>query len=211
MRLARDSVRSVEMGWELRHHGNFEDAVKALTKAGEPAQELPSAFELDLIRVDLGDCLLRLRRYEEAYACFEQCSAREVRHPALFGMAAALHGLGLLEEAEMAYQNLLAERPGLEEALANLLSINVELFRLGEIEKYSRRLLELNPRSIPALKGLAMVLIERREFSKAVRFLAQLSPAVLEAGGRDEGIEYRLSQTAITNLEEARWRMSSAD
>ena len=200
--LARTAIRA---GWESRNRSRFDDAVAVLTKPRPGGEELPSEFELDLARLDLGDCLLRLERFEEAIACFDLCSSRPVRGPARFGKAVALQGMGLLEEAAGAYEVLLAEHAPVEEALANLIAIHVELFRLPQVEEYSRRLLELNPQSTAALKGLAVVLIERHDFSTAARCLFQLSNAAPETGDRQEGIEYRFSQSVIRSLEEANW------
>lgn len=203
---ARELARTaIVTEWESRNHSRFEDAVAVLTKPRPGGEELPSEFALDLARVDLGDCLLRLQRFEEAIACFGLCSSRALVQPARFGKAVALQGMGLLEEAASAYEVLLAEHPPVEEALANLIAIHVELFRLPQVEEYSRRLLELNPQAPAALKGLAMLLIERHDFANAMRCLSQLSNAAPETGHRENGIEYRFGQTVIRNLEEASW------
>jgi tetratricopeptide (TPR) repeat protein len=168
----------------------------------------PTQLELDMVRLDLGDCLLRLKRFDEALSCFELCISIGAREPALFGKAVALQGLGRLVEAEIAYESLLAQDPGIEEALANLIAINVESFRLPRIEAYSRRLLEMNPLSAVALRGLALVFIERRDFRNAANCLARLSKAMPDAPaeGQDgfplEGIKYRLRPKEVESLRE---------
>ena len=163
----------------------------------------PDRLELDLVRLELGDCLLRLKRFDEALLCFESCSSIGVRRGALFGRAVALQSLGRLEEAEDAYERLLSLDPQAEEALANLIAINVELFRLARIEELSQRLLEVNPGSAAARKGLALVHIERREFTPAARCLRQLPKDTTEtpAGASAEGIRYRLRGKSIHSLE----------
>jgi len=111
----------------------------------------------DEVRIGLGDCLLHLNRFEEALACFELCWSDGARGRATFGKAVALQLLRRIDEAETNYERLLTLDPKSEEALANLIAMSLEVVDLGRVERYSGRLLELCPKSVAALNGLALV------------------------------------------------------
>lgn len=178
----------------------------------EVAQALESALlatpERDDLRLELGSNLLRLNRLEEALACFDLCGPEALR-PALFGRAVALQRLGRFEAAERSYERLLTLDPAAEEALSNLIAMHVELFNLGRVEHYSRMLRGINPHSPAAIKGLALVAIERREY-KSAAFYCTLIPeqdageshGSPESDG-DSGIEYRLSWKIASKLRQA--------
>src|SRR5262249_5516061 len=78
--------------------------------------------------IALGDCFLRLNRPEEALESFDQCRAEMERPHALFGKAIALQRLRRFDEAEAAYESLLAIDPESEEALSNLVALAMEVF-----------------------------------------------------------------------------------
>ena len=134
-------------------------------------------------------------RFEEALESF---SGSEDAH-GFFGRAVALQLLARFEEAEAAYGRLLAAHPGHEEALANLIAMNVEKFDLARIEQYARRLLEISPDAPVALEGLIVVAVERRDFDLAASCFARLSR--LEEAGRD-AVEYRLSRHIVERLKD---------
>ncbi|HLH38322.1 MAG TPA: tetratricopeptide repeat protein [Bryobacteraceae bacterium] len=142
-----------------------------------------------------GERMLNLGRFEEALACF--AAKEEADLQALFGSAVARQMLGRFEEAEERYERLLAVDPKHQEALANLIAMNVERFHLGRVEEYSRRLLELNSRSAAALQGLVMVAVERRDYEAAARYFRQIVPAGAHGG---DAIEYRLSRQTVERL-----------
>ena len=102
----------------------------------------------DPIRLELGDCLLRLNRLEPALDCFDQCWSDGAQRQALFGKGVALQLLRRFDEAEVAYERLLALDGKAEEALANLIAMSMEVFDLERVRRYSRRLVEINPRSV---------------------------------------------------------------
>lgn len=168
----------------------------------------------DQIRIGLGDCLLHLNRFEEALACFDLCWSDAARTQALFGKAVALQMLRHFDEAEAAYQRLLAIDPKREEALSNLVAMSMEMFDTDRVQRYSLRLLEVRPQSLVALQGLAVVAIERREHEDAGRYLARIAEqsAASRAPGNeppdDGSIEYRVSREMIDYLDET-WRSLS--
>ena len=166
----------------------------------------------DEVRLELGDCLLHLKRLEEALSCFDQCWSDGSRRRAMFGRAVALQQLHRFDEAETNYERLLTLDPKAEEALSNLISISIELFDLNRVQQYSRRLLDLNPRSSTALKGLALVAIERREYENAAAHFfraVELEPELMQAAsGEDDveksgAIEYRIPRKVFATLVEA--------
>jgi tetratricopeptide (TPR) repeat protein len=161
----------------------------------------------DEVRIDLGDCLLHLNRLEEALVCFDQCWSGASRQRVLFGTAVALHLLRRFDQAEAAYERVLTLDPKAEEALSNLIAMCVEVFDLEKIQRYSRQLLDINPRSVPALEGLALVAIERRDHENAARFFARTAElGTVYAAQQEHGdgmIEYRLSREVLDRLTQA--------
>ncbi|HEX5431860.1 MAG TPA: tetratricopeptide repeat protein, partial [Bryobacteraceae bacterium] len=136
-------------------------------------------------------------------ACFDQCRPNAEK-PALFGKAAALQLLGRFDEAESAYERLLALDPAAREALSNLIAMHVERFNLSRVEHYSLRLRELDPQAPAARKGLALVAIERREYQAAAQYCSEISGDDSGADASTDGsIEYRLSWKVTGKLREA--------
>jgi tetratricopeptide (TPR) repeat protein len=162
----------------------------------------------DEFRLNLAGCLLRLQRFGAALECFDKCWSEASLRRALFGKAVALQFLRRFDEAENHYERLLAIDPDAEEALANMISMAMEVFELGRVQKYSQRLLELNSRSAAACKGLALCAIERRDYPAASRYyqqVAELEPGITnppEESG--DAVEYRISRKVFDSLEEAR-------
>ncbi|SRR5579883_593747 len=141
-----------------------------------------------------GQRFLEEGRFEEALACFQGDDPR-----AVFGRAVALQLLGRFEQAESEYQKVLARDPQNQEALANLIALNVERFDLANVERYSRRLLEIAEDAPIALEGLIVVGVERRDYDLAARCFARLKP--VQEGSRD-AVEYRLSRQMVERLRE---------
>jgi hypothetical protein len=75
------------------------------------------------------------------------------------------------------------------------------VFDLERVLRYSRRLVENNPRSVPGLQGLTLVAVERGDMDTAARHFSTLANQAPEPDHASEGsediIEYRLSQKAI--------------
>lgn len=142
-----------------------------------------------------GQSFLEEARFEEALACFHRAAGPR----ALFGRAVALHLLGRFEEAEAAYALLLESNPRHEEALSNLIALNVEKFDLARVERYALRLLEAVPDCPIALQGLIVVALERRDDNLAANCLARLSQP---APGSRDAVEYRLSAQTVVRLKD---------
>src|SRR5690348_12474374 len=145
-------------------------------------EEAAEAFDLSLkadrhrhqIRWQLADALLRLNRLEPALDRFDPCWSDAAQRPALFGKGVALQLLRRFDEAEMAYERILALDGKAEEALANLIAMSMEVFDLDRVQRYSRRLSAINATSVPALQGLALVAIERGEMATAAQYFLTL-------------------------------------
>jgi tetratricopeptide (TPR) repeat protein len=190
------------LGSCLRRLGRWEEAVEAFQTV------LHADPHRDPVRLELGDCLLRLNRLEQALNCFDQCWSDGAQRQAVFGKAVALQLLRRFDEAEIAYERVLALDGKAEEALANLIAMNMENFDLERVLRYSRRLVQINPRSIPGLQGLTLVALERGDMETAARHFATLAENAPESvrptrGGSDdmdtsdESIEYRLNTKVV--------------
>jgi tetratricopeptide (TPR) repeat protein len=197
----------MHLGSCLRRLGRWEEAVEAFQTV------LHSDPHRDPIRLELGDCLLHLNRVEQALTCFDQCWSDSAQRQAVFGKGVALQMLRRFDEAEIAYERVLALDGKAEEVLANLLAMSLERFDLERVLRYSRRLVETNPRSIPGLQGLTLVAVERGDMETAARHFSTLAEhssesirpsrgASGETDTSDEIIEYRLNGTAIDGFKE---------
>lgn len=154
----------------------------------------------DASRIGLGECLLHLKKPEDALACFEACWSEAARAPALFGKAVALQLLRRSDESEALYLRFLEMNPRSEEALGNLIALSMEVFDLARAESYSNRLLDLDARSAIALQALTVVAFERRDYESASAYycrLLEVTPEEQLARGEiesDDVFEYRLSR-----------------
>jgi tetratricopeptide (TPR) repeat protein len=161
----------------------------------------------DPIRLELGDCLLRLNRLEQALNCFDQCWSDAAQRQALFGKGVALQLLRRFDEAEIAYERMLAVDGKAEEALANLVAMSLEIFDLERVSRYSRRLVEINSRSIAGLQGLTLVAVERGDMETAARHFSLLAEHAPESirpvqDSSEEILEYRLNRKAVGRFKE---------
>ncbi len=125
--------------------------------------------------IGLGECLLRLGQPEKALPHFEECWSDSAQVQALFGKAVALQLLKRTEEAAATYEQYLHHEPGSGEALSNLIALSVEPLDLDRLDRYSLRLVELDPSSRVALQGLALSALERREYDSATGYMARLA------------------------------------
>jgi len=195
----------------LRHLGRWEEAAEALQMV------LTADPHRDQIRLELGDCLLRLNRLEQALNCLDQCWSDAAQRQALFGQGVALQMLRRFDQAEIAYERVLALDGKAEEALANLIAMSMELFDLERVWRYSRRLVEINPLSIAGLQGLTLVALERGDMETAAHHFSRLAEqapetvrptrdacddvdAANETGASNEIIEYRVNRDVFDRL-----------
>jgi tetratricopeptide (TPR) repeat protein len=139
--------------------------------------------------------LLDEGRYQEALEHFE--SGNDLR--SVFGRGVALQLLGRFDEAEEAYETVLAADPVHQETLANLLAMSVEEFDLKAVERYAKRLLDLDSTSAVALRGLIVVAVERHDYEFAAICFAKLT--LRDEHFRD-AIEYRLSRQIVDRLKD---------
>jgi len=161
------------------------DRAVRLEKEGQ--RELAAVAFLEVLDADpehaesmlrLGACLLSLGSTEEGLSWFERSLAgRGPWERALFGKAVALQKMGRLDEADTAYQALLRRNPAAAEPLANLIALSVARDDLARVTEYSRRLLDIDAESKPALQGLAMVAIRNGDQRAAVDYCTRLVQA----------------------------------
>ena len=191
----------MHLGSCLRRLGRWEEAVEAFQIV------LNADPHRDPIRLELGDCLLRLNRPEQALNCFDQCWSDAAQRQAVFGKGVALQLLRRVDEAEIAYERVLALDGKAEEALANLIAMSLEVFDLERVLRYSRRLVEISPRSVPGLQGLTLVAVERGDMETAARYFSTLAEHATESvrptrESSDDVIEYRLNRTAVDRFKD---------
>jgi tetratricopeptide (TPR) repeat protein len=191
----------MHLGSCLRRLGRWEEAVEAFQTV------LHADPHRDPIRLELGDCLLRLNRLEPALSCFDQCWSDAAQRQAEFGKGVALQLLRRFDEAEIAYERVLALDGRVEEALANLIAMSLEVFDLERVLRYARRLVEINPRSVPGLQGLTLVAVERGDMETAARHFSTLAEHASESvrpssDSSEDVIEYRLNRKAIDHFKD---------
>jgi tetratricopeptide (TPR) repeat protein len=163
----------------------------------------------DQAHIGLGECLLHLKRPEEALSCFEACWSESARGAALFGKAVALQLLRRFDEAESLYATILELDPNSEEALGNLIAMSMEVFDLSRVHRYALRLAGLAPRSTVALQALTLVAFERRDYETAADHFADLmQSAPQESFSRGDDAEdeiiYRLNEKDVARLTKLR-------
>jgi tetratricopeptide (TPR) repeat protein len=156
----------------------------------------------DNARIGLGDCLLYLNRPADALACFEACHRQSESDALLFGRAVALQMLSRWEEAEALFARVLETQPQADEALANLIALNVERFDLRRVELYALRLLRHDPDSLIALQALTMVAFEHRKYEEASDYYLRWRANLAEGGAaaREDAIQYRMSRESVDRL-----------
>ena len=190
----------MHLGSCLRRLGRWEEAVEAFQTV------LRADPHRDPIRLELGDCLLRLNRLEQALNCFDQCWSDAAQGQAAFGKGVALQLLRRFDQAEAAYERVLALDGRAEEALANLIGMSLEVFDLERVWRFSRRLVEINKSSIPGLQGLTLVAVERGDMETAALHFSALAehPRDLLPGSdsSEDIIEYRLNRKAIDRIKD---------
>ena len=189
----------MHLGSCLRRLGRWEEAAEAFQTV------LKADPHRDPIRLELGDCLLQLNRLEAALSCFDQCWSDAAQRQALFGKGVALQLLRRFDEAEIAYERLLTLDGKAEEALANLIAMSLEVFDLERVLRYARRLVEINPRSVPGLQGLTLVAVERGDLETGARHFSKLAEHAAESvrpspDSSDDVIEYRLNRKVIDHF-----------
>ena len=162
----------------LHHLGRWPEAAHAFQRV------LDSDPHRDDARLGLAACLLHLRRIEEALGNFDRCWTDAGRGRALFGKAVALQLLGRFDEAEAAYERLLASDPRFEEVLTNLIAMSMEVHDLEAVRRFSTRLLDVVPQSMIALRGLAAAALEQQHYEEAARYCSRIveqAPDCVEA------------------------------
>ncbi len=192
-----DSNAHYNLALCLQHCGRWDVAGEAFRRVLQLDGKREDA------RLGLGACLLHLNRAEEALTIFTHCRPGLDPAPALIGKAVALQLLRRFEEARMAYSALLASVPNSEEALSNLIALDIETEDLKRVWDHSIRLLDISPHSTVALQGLATAAFGGSDYSAAAFYcdrLLELAPDSLEAW---HNFRIALDQSSFSSSEPA--------
>lgn len=150
--------------------------------------------------VTLGELYERQGRWAAAAAAFERAvkNVRSAGRDVRLRWAAALlnlpDGQGA-SQARDALKELLATTPNDTRGLFLLSSANLQLGDFGAAEEGARKLLGLDPTSIPGLRALSAALVGRRDYRGVVELLTPFSKNVgTRAKGRDSEAALLLAQ-----------------
>jgi len=99
-------------------------------------------------------------------------------------LGAALHQLGLSDEAAELYEKLLPASPDSVDLLSHLISLSMVRKDHVRARELAERLLEIQPEARPALEGLAGAAFSRGDYATAVQYCSRL---VKIAGNSYEG------------------------
>ena len=137
------------------------------------------APELAATHGTIGDALVELGRYEEAFAAFDRYAARKPGFGAYVRVAYAQELLGRTGDAEATMRLALAAVPaGREPAAWTLTQLGKLRFGTGDVggaAREYRRALRVLPRYVPAREGLALTEAARGRPRGAVAILAPVA------------------------------------
>src|SRR5579871_1068145 len=153
---------------------NLAICLHRLERWDEASQAFQKALDIDPHRDDarlgMGDCLLHLGRAEQALSHFDHCWTEAAQTRALFGRAVSLQLLRHFEEADAAYHRYLSLVPDSEEAVSNLVALNMHTGDRDRARAFASRLLEISPQSQVALQCLAALALAQQDHEAAVRY-----------------------------------------
>ena len=213
----------------LERQEKFAEAAEAF---GQALTDDPARWQAELGR---GLCLLRVPSPQEALACLDRVE-ENARNSGLgnpqrarvydalrFGRAAALQQTGKLDQAWDIYQSLLPTYTDSVDLLANLVTLAASRKEWSTVEELSGSLVDLEPTSHAALRGLAAAALERgdshsavlyseetvRQYPKAAEGWFNLALAYDEAGQfREAGEAYEEALRLEPSLAEASANLS---
>ncbi|MEP7353932.1 MAG: tetratricopeptide repeat protein [Acidobacteriota bacterium] len=161
----------------LERQGKYSDAALAFEAATDRDSKLWQAW------TGRGLCLLRTGKADAALSCFDRALTIDPAHErTLFGRAVALHKLGRLDEAAELYRKLLPGNANAEELLANLVSLSIARKEDQKTKEFADRLLKVRPQSRSALEALALLALNRGDYSAAIQQCSQLVKLTAEPG-----------------------------
>lgn len=154
------------LGVVLARSGKGEDALDALHRA----LELEPAF--DDARTNLASVLKDCGRHLEAVRCYQELVHRGVQSPELYGgLAKALRGAGMLDDALEAGRRALRLKPAFPDALNDIANVLNELGRHDEAIEAYQRALAIDGRHARALLNLGRSLYALRNYQGALATL----------------------------------------
>jgi len=157
------------LGVCLYQLGNFEAALAAF---GESQRLAPDRFDTELATAN---CLLNLKRLDDAYVLFEKChEARPDDEKALLGKAVTLQLNGNAAEASEACKLLLQRATASLECLTNLTILGLQNKDFSLVRVAAERVRKLDANSEIALEGLAAVAFAADEFLEAAKYYERL-------------------------------------
>ena len=163
----------------LERQGSFTQAAEEFAQAAEHDPEHWQA------KLGEGLCLMRVGNPEIALAAIEKAGQQmpqQVRKQnnflLAFASAVAMHKCGRLEDAQLLYQQLLAQRPDSPELLANLISVSLSRGEKENVEEWASRLADLDPNAIQVSEGRAAAAFARADAAGAAEQCAHLVKAL---------------------------------
>jgi len=158
----------------LQALGSWEDAAAAFEKAlAADANRYEAHLGLGLCRLQLGAARPALEAYERCMRLVPNLEPAKLE-PVLFGKAVALQLLKKFPEAAELYGRVLKQNPCCEEALANLIGVQIELKDYPAAASCAEQLLNVRPDSRAAHEGLATAAFAVQDYEKASAHCAAL-------------------------------------
>jgi tetratricopeptide (TPR) repeat protein len=155
----------------------------------------------------LGDLLERQKRFDQAAEAFERALAaskganRELRYRWVMALLSVPGGEGA-NKARDVLKDYLMTSPQDARALYLLSTANLRIGDYPGAEDVARKLLAVDPNSIPAMQALATAFVARREYRKVVDLLTPFARDVDARGkGREGDAALLLLQLAHAHLE----------
>lgn len=178
--------------------GRVDAAVEAIEMAAEIN---PRHF------ATLGDLLERQEKYEEAAEAFEQALAaskganRDLRFRWVSALLNVPDGKGA-SKARDVLKDFLMTAPQDARGLYLLSTANLRLGDYAGADEVARKLLAIDPTSLPAMQALSTSLAARREYRRVVDLLAPFAKDIdARAKGREGEAALLLQQLAHAHLE----------
>ena len=156
----------------LQALGKWDEAGAMFEKAlaGDP-NRYEAHLGLGLSRLHMGAARPALEAYERCLRLIPNLEPTRLE-PILFGKAVALQLLKKFAEAAELYNRVLEQNPRSEEALANAITVHLELKDHAGAARCAEQLLKIRPDSRVAHEGLASAAFAAQDFEKAAAHCA---------------------------------------
>lgn len=165
----------------LQAMGKWDDAAGMFEKtlAADP-NRFEAHLGLGLSRLHQGAARPALEAYERCLRLVPHVEPAKLE-PVLFGKAVALQLLKKVSEAAELYRKILEHSPRCEEALANSITVNLELKDFPAAAGFAEQLLKIRPDSRAGHEGLAAAAFAAEDYALAAAHCAALVKVVPDA------------------------------